>query len=214
VTRPDITFAVSVVSQFLNAPCDDHWNAVIRILKYIKSAPGKGLLCENKGNTQVVGYSDADWAGSPADRRSTSGYCVLIGGNLISWRSKKQNIVARSSAEAEYRAMAATTCELTWLRQLLQQLKLADVKTMKLICDNQAALHIASNPVFHERTKHIEIDCHFVRDKVLSREIVTDFVGSNDQLADIFTKSLRGPRVGSICNKLGATCMLQLEEEC
>jgi hypothetical protein len=162
VTRPDITFAVSVVSQFLNAPCDDHWNAVIRILKYIKSAPGKGLLCENKGNTQVVGYSDADWAGSPADRRSTSGYCVLIGGNLISWRSKKQNIVARSSAEAEYRAMAATTCELTWLRQLLQQLKLGDVKTMKLICDNQAALHIASNPVFHERTKHIEIDCHFV----------------------------------------------------
>ncbi|MCI25689.1 hypothetical protein A2U01_0046880, partial [Trifolium medium] len=177
---------------------------VIRILKYIKSAPGKGLLYENKGNTQVVGYSDADWAGSPADRRSTSGYCVLIGGNLISWRSKKQNIVARSSAEAEYRAMAATACELTWLKQLLQQLKLGDVKAMKLICDNQAALHIASNPVFHERTKHIEIDCHFVRDKVLSGEILTDFVGSNDQLADIFTKSLRGPRVESICNKLGA----------
>jgi len=156
---------------------------VIRIFKYIKNAPGKGLLYENKGNTEVVGYSDADWAGSPADRRSTSGYCVLIGGNLISWRSKKQNIVARSSAEAEYHAMAAATCELTWLRQLLQQLKLGDVKAMKLICDNQAALHIASNPVFHERTKHIEIDCHFVRDKVISGEIITDFVGSNDQLA-------------------------------
>nr|ABN08283.1 hypothetical protein MtrDRAFT_AC155889g9v2 [Medicago truncatula] len=180
VTRPDITFVVSVVSQFLNAPCDDHWNVVIRILKYIKNAQGKGLLYENKGNTKVVGYSDADWAGSPADRRSTS------------------------CAEAEYRAMAAATCEFTWLRQLLQQLKLGDVKAMKLICDNQAALHIAFNLVFHERTKHIEIDCHFVRDKVLSGEIITDFVGSNDQLADIFTKSLRGPHVESICNKLGA----------
>jgi len=97
--------------------------------------------------------------------------------------------------------MAATTCELTWLRQLLQQLKLGDIKVMKLICDNQAALHIASNPVFHERTKHIEIDC---RDKVLSGETITDFIGSNDHLADIFTKSLRGPQVESICNKFGA----------
>jgi len=117
-------FVVSVVSQFLNAPCDDHWSTVIHILKYIKNVPGKGLLYENKGNIKVVGYSDANWEGSPADRRSALGYCVLIGGNLVSWQSKKHNIVARSSAEAEYRAMAAATCELTWLRQLLQQLKL------------------------------------------------------------------------------------------
>ncbi|XP_073227016.1 uncharacterized protein [Cicer arietinum] len=204
VARPDITFVVSVVSQFLNAPCDSHWNGVIHILRYIKNAPSKGLLYEDNGNTNVVGYSDADWAGSRSDRRSTSGYCVLVGGNLISWRSKKQNIVARSSAEAKYCVVAATACELTWLKQLLKQLKLGDVNVMKLICDNQVALHIASNPVFHERTKHIEIDFHFVRDKVLSGEITTNFVGSNDQLADIFTKSLRGPRVESICNKLGA----------
>lgn len=123
---------------------------------------------------------------------------------MISWRSKKQNIVARSSAEAEYRAMAAAACELTWLRQLLQQLKLGDIQDTKLICDNQAALHIASNPVFHERTKHIEIDCHFVREKVLSGEITTEFVSSSDQLADMFTKSLKGSRVDYICNKLGS----------
>ncbi|RVW48502.1 Retrovirus-related Pol polyprotein from transposon TNT 1-94 [Vitis vinifera] len=197
ITRPDISFPVSVVSQFLQSPCDSHWDAVIRILRYIKSTPGQGVLYENRGHTQVVGYTDADWAGSPTDRRSTSGYCVFIGGNLISWKSKKQDVVARSSAEAEYRAMALATYELIWLR-------FGKDEQMKLICDNQAALHIASNPVFHERTKHIEVDCHFIREKIASGCVATSFVNSNDQLADIFTKSLRGPRIKYICNKLGA----------
>ena len=123
ITRPDISFPVSVVSQFLQSPCDSHWDAVIRILRYIKSTPGEGVLYENRGHTQVIGYTDADWAGSPTDRRSTSGYCVFIGGNLISWKSKKQHVVARSSAEAEYRAMTLATCELIWLIHLLHELK-------------------------------------------------------------------------------------------
>ena len=204
LTRPDISFAVSVVSQFLQAPCNDHWDAVIRILRYLKGAPAQGLLYEDKGSNQIIGYSDADWAGSPSDRRSTSGYCIMIGGNLISWKSKKQEVVARSSAEAEYRAMALATCELIWIKQLLQELRWKDVRSMRLICDNQAALHIASNPVFHERTKHIEVDCHFIRQKIESGCITTEFVNSSDQLADIFTKSLRSPRIKYICNKLEA----------
>ncbi|XP_070044109.1 retrovirus-related Pol polyprotein from transposon RE1 isoform X1 [Nicotiana tomentosiformis] len=120
VTRPDISYPVSVVSQFMNSPCDSHWDAVVRIIRYIKSAPGKGLLFEDRGHEQIIGYSDADWARSPSDRRSTSGYCVLVGGNLVSWKSKKHNVVARSSAEAEYRAMAMATCELVWTKQLLR----------------------------------------------------------------------------------------------
>ena len=111
-------------------------DAVIRILRYIKSTPGQGVLYKNRGHTQVDGYTDADWASSPTDRRSTSGYCVFIGGNLISWKSKKQDVVTRSSAEAEYRAMALATCELIWLKHLLRELRFGKDEQMKLICDN------------------------------------------------------------------------------
>ena len=117
------------------------------------------------------------------------------------WKSKKQSVVARSNAEAEYRAMAAATCELVWIKQLLRELKFGETDKMELVRDNQAALHIVSNPVFHERTKHIEIDCHFVREKILSGEIVIKLMKSSDQLADIFTKSLTSPRINYICNK-------------
>ncbi|RVX17827.1 Retrovirus-related Pol polyprotein from transposon RE1 [Vitis vinifera] len=137
ITRLDISFPVSVVSQFLQSPCDSHWDVVIRILRYIKSTPGQGVLYENRGHTQVVGYTDADWAGSPTDRRSTSGYCVFIGGNLISWKNKKQDVVARSSAETEYRAMALATCELIWLKHLIRELRFGKDEQMKLICDNK-----------------------------------------------------------------------------
>ena len=204
ITRPDLSFAVGIVSQFMQTPCLGHWNAIIRILRYLKKAPGQGLLYEDKGNVQISGYCDADWAGSPIDRRSTTGYCVLLGGNVISWKSKKQNVVARSTAEAEYRAMASLTCELIWVKQFLRELNFCEIQTMKMYCDNQAALHIASNPVFHERTKHIEIDCHFVQEKLMTKEICTKFVRSNDQLAYLLIKSLRGPQIEFICSKLGS----------
>ncbi|WMV13499.1 hypothetical protein MTR67_006884 [Solanum verrucosum] len=150
----------------------------------------------------LTGYIDVDWAGSPFDRRSTSGYSILVGGNLVSWKSKKQSLVARCSAEAEYRATVVATCELVWIKQLLRELKFGETSHMELVCDNQTTLHITSNLVFHERTKLIEIDCHFVREKLFSGDIVTTFVKSSEQLADIFTESLTDPRINYICNKL------------
>ena len=191
-----------VVSRVLQSPCDGHWDAAVRILRYVKGTPGQGVLYDNRGHTthtQIVGYSDADWVGSPTDRRTTSGYCVFIGGNLISWKSKKQDVVARSSAEAKYQAMALATCELIWLKHLLQELRFRKDEQMKLICDNQAALHISSNPVFH--TKHIEVDCYFIKEKIASGCMTTSFVNSNDQLAGIFTKSLKYPKIKNICDK-------------
>ena len=128
---------------------------------------------------------------------------MFIRGNLTSWKSKKQDVVARSSAEAEYQVMALATCELIWLKHLLQELKFGKDEQMKLIYDNQAALHISSNSVFHERTKYIEVNYQFIIEKIASGCMTTSFVNSNDQQADIFTKSLRGPRIKYICDKLG-----------
>ncbi|RVW75469.1 Retrovirus-related Pol polyprotein from transposon RE1 [Vitis vinifera] len=157
ITRPDISFPVSVVSQFLQSPCDSHWDAVIRILRYIKSTPGQGVL-----------------------------YRIEVILKLLV--TQMQIGLAHPQIDVP----------------LQRELRFGKDEQMKLICDNQAALHIASNPVFHERTKHIEVDCHFIREKIASGCIATSFVNSNDQLADIFTKSLRGPRIKYICNKLGA----------
>jgi len=189
VTRPDIAYAVGTVSQFMHAPRTTHLDAVNRIIRYLKGSPGQGIWMKKNNTNNILAYSDADWAGS-FDRKSTTGYCTFVGGNLITWKSKKQNVIARSSAEAEYRAMASTASELVWLKQLLRDMKVSWEGPMQMYCDNQAARHIASNPVFHERTKHIEVDCHFIREKVQAGEIETPFVRSQEQLADIFTKAL------------------------
>ena len=131
-------------------------------------------------------------------------HCIFIGNNLISWKNKKQDIVARSSVELDYRVIVLATCDLIWLKRLLQELRFGNDEPMKLVCDNQAAFHIASNLVFHESIKHIEVDCQFIREKIASGCMTTSFVNSSEQLVDIFTKSLRDPRIQYICNKLGA----------
>ena len=202
VTRPDISFSVSQISKFMHSPRTPHLEAINRILRYLKGNPGKGILMKNNNSNNICGYSDADWAGS-FDRKSTTGFCTFVGGNLVTWKSKKQNVVARSSAEAEYRAMASTASELIWIKQLLSDMGFKTQEPMKMFCDNNSARHIASNPVFHERTKHIEVDCHFVREKVQAKEIETPYVKSEDQLADIFTKGLYPNPFERITSNLG-----------
>ncbi|KAB2615934.1 hypothetical protein D8674_022522 [Pyrus ussuriensis x Pyrus communis] len=163
ITRPGIAYSVSIASQFMHSPTMEHFNLVKRLLRYLKGSIGRGIIMKKNESTEITGYCDADWAGNSIDRKSTTAYCTFVGGNLVTWKSKKQAVVARSSTEAEYRAMASTACELIWLKGLLCDLGVSTTQSMSLFCDNQAAMHIASNPVFHERTKHIEVDCHYVR---------------------------------------------------
>ncbi|CAL8085203.1 unnamed protein product [Prunus armeniaca] len=162
-TRLDIAYAMSVVSQFMHSPSEDHMSAVMPISRYLKVTPEKGLMFCKYGHIDVEAYTDADWAGSVTDRRSTSGYFTFVGGNLVTWRSKKQKVVSRSSAEAKYRGMAQGVCELLWLRRLLRDLGFRPQKSMDLYCDNKAATAIAHNPVQHDRTKHVEVDRYFVK---------------------------------------------------
>ena len=203
VTRPDISYAVSVLSQFMQAPRTIHLEGVYRVLAYIKRAPGRGLLYRRHGHLRIEAYSDFGFAGDKEDRKSHGGYATYVGGNLVTWSSQKQSIVSRSSAEAEYRAMADTTAEMLWLRSLLTELGFPPGEPMQMHCDNLAATFIASNATFHMRTKHIEIDCHFIRQYVVSGTICTPHVASAHQLADIFTKALPGPTYDTMGSKLG-----------
>ena len=202
-TRPDIAYAVIVVSQFMHSPSEDHMNAVLRILRYLKSAPGKGLMFSKHGHLNIDGYSDADWAGNVTDRKSTSGYFTFVGGNLVTWRSKKQNVVALSSAEAEFRGMTKGICELLWLRKLLTELGYKPTSTINLFCDNKAAIAIAQNPVQHGRTKHVEVDRHFIKQKLEAKVFQFPFVKSEDQLADILTNAIFSKAFHNSLDQLG-----------
>ncbi|XP_051143929.1 secreted RxLR effector protein 161-like [Andrographis paniculata] len=180
VTRPDIAYAVHIVSQFMSAPRTTHYSAVLWILQYVKDTLLHGLHYSARSSLVLTGYSNADWAGDPTDRRSTTGFCFFIDDSLISWRSKKQIVVSRSSAESAYRALADTTTELLWLQWLLAALGVSQPSATTIHCDSLNAMKISTNDVFHERTKYIGIDCHLVCHHVANGNVSLSSTSSAD----------------------------------
>ncbi|TQE01264.1 hypothetical protein C1H46_013171 [Malus baccata] len=200
-TRPDIAFSVNQCCQFMHHPMDSHVVAVKHILRYLSGTLHYGLQFQ-PGKLQLQAYSDADWAGDPNDRRSTSGHIVYLGSSPISWASKKQHTVSRSSTEAEYRALAIAAAELAWVRQVLCDLCVPLFTAPVLYCDNISGIALSSNPVFHSRVKHIEIDYHFVRERVIRGDLHVLHVSSKEQFADILTKGLSAPLFQHHCSNL------------
>ncbi|XP_062114395.1 secreted RxLR effector protein 161-like [Humulus lupulus] len=189
-TWPDISFPVNNLSQFLQEPATTHWSGAKRILRYLKGTVHNGLHIGESGNRSIVGYSDADWACCPDDRRSIASYCVYFGDSLVSWSSKKQVVVSSSSTEFEYRALAHVAAKIAWIESLLKELNFPLPSKSVTWCDNINAAALASNPMHHARTKHIELDVNFVQDKVLRKELEVVYMPSADQIIDCLTKGL------------------------
>ncbi|KAJ0617172.1 putative RNA-directed DNA polymerase [Helianthus annuus] len=203
LTRPDISYSVQFLSQFMHKPTQVHLDIALRLLRYLKQSPGKGIMFRKTDNLDITGYVDSDWGKCLVTRKSVTGFAIYLGGTLVSWKSKKQNVVSRSTAEAEYRAMCSATCEIMWIKNVLEELKSKYVLPVKLFCDNKSAISISYNPVFHERTKHFELDLHFLREKIVKGLIEPQKIATDIQIADIFTKGLSVSQHNEMCGKLG-----------
>ena len=205
-TRPDISFAVGYLSRFMEAPASDHYAAVKRLLKYIAGTIDYGCAyVRGKGTPELTGYSDSDHAGDIDDRRSTMGVLFFLGGSPVSWQSQKQRVVAISSCEAEYMAATTAACQGIWLARLVGEMLNTNVKQPRLLVDNKSAISLAKNPVFHDRSKHIELRYHFIRECVEEGRIYIDYICTNDQLADTFTKPLGRIRFLELRGRIGMT---------
>lgn len=189
-TRPDISHAVSYLSQFNSCYDSTHWSAAKRVLRYLKGTENMGLYFK-KDQKLLTGYVDADWGNCPEDRRSYTGFVFILGGSPISWESRKQRTVALSSTEAEYMALTEAAKEAVYLRRLLSELGFDKLGHVSLFCDNNGAQKLAKNAIFHNRTKHIDIRYHFIRHILKTEDhFEIEYVSTNDMAADVFTKGL------------------------
>ena len=198
-TRPDLAYAIQTLSQFMQKPRSSHWQALHHTLSYVSHTCGQGIFLRASNKITIQAFSASDWGSCIDSRRSVTGYLIMLGQSAISWKSKKQNIVSRSSSEAEYRAMASTAAEITWIVRLIEELSLTNLRPITLHCDNQSAIHIAKNPVFHGMTKHIEVDCHFT---ILEGLIQLSYSPTRNQLADVLTKIIPSSQFNNLLDKL------------
>lgn len=190
-TRPDISYAVGVVSRFMERPTIIHQQAVKRILRYISGTVDHGLIyTRDTSKKTITGFSDSDLAGDVIDRRSTGGMCFYLNGNLVSWASQKQRVIALSSCEAEYMAATTAACQSIWLRGLLSEIIGQQVGAVVLSVDNRSAIELMKNPVLHGRSKHIDVRFHFIRECIERGELIVKYVTTQEQRADILTKAL------------------------
>nr|GEZ69704.1 ribonuclease H-like domain-containing protein [Tanacetum cinerariifolium] len=214
-TWPSISYAVQQVCLFMHDPREPPFLYFKRILRYARGTLSYGLQLYSSTTSTLVAYSDADWAGCPTTCRSTSGYCVFLGNNLLSWSSKRQFAIYRSSAKAEYRGVSNAVVETYWLRNLLRKLHTPLSTATLVYCDNVSVIYLFSNPVQHQHTKHIEIDIHFVYDSVSTDCIRVLHVPSHYQYADIFTKGLPTALFDEFCSCLSVRSSLaQIVEGC
>ena len=188
--------------------------AALRIVRYLKGTVGYGVFLKKREDMDIDGYTDADWASNPIGRKSTGGYFTFVGGNLVTWRSKKQKVVALSSAEAEFRGIKSGLMEILWLRRLLTEIGFPPTRKSRLFCDNKAVISISENHVQHDRTKHVEVDRHFIKEDLEEGVIEFPFVKSKEQLADILTKAVHPKVFKEVLDKLNiGDTIAQLEGE-
>jgi hypothetical protein len=203
---PDICYAVSVISKFMNSPKKSHMTAAKRILRYVKGTLKLGLLFptgSNDDSAELKSYSDSDWGGDKTDRRSTSGYVMIFNNVAVAWSTKKQPVTALSTCEAEYIAGTFATCQMIWLDSVLKELKCEVQKPLKLMIDNKSAISLAKNPISHGRSKHIETRFYFIREQVVNGNIEVVYCPTEVQFADGFTKAVKLDRFEFLRKKLG-----------